>query len=1541
MGQNGEPAKMEEQDQKKEGSATATTKPSPQRKNKIIPMSPRGARFKEEFLSKILPWEKLTASLDNFPQYIEENTKTLLMECVASHLKQKKLRKNRGHFTSSSERILLQSIPGYGALPREIGEYTCAGVAGSIDEARQQRFTSIWDRVMYFGKTISIEEANNRTLSFGQRGEVYEVKGEKVAVVFNICGLKTTRTQKDEGNTETLRQALVTWLDVKNVKQDLDAQTHDYHIGMEVLYEVLESQPPMIVYFPDSFLWPSTPFNTRKGFPDPFIFQSVPYDIHKQLPGKMKESFDQLPEDVVMICAQNKSEPRSEEMEKFPEFLKKDIEKLQGPWGYQVSEMQKLFTNVVCIKPPKLLFPSMNISSLRPQSELRHSSPEDLLMHKQNIKDQDHLNAFNKQIEEDRLAVISEGNLSIMHKVLKAHNLACMDLENANVEDMILTRENVEKIIGWATSHYLSSCPLPHVNKEKLHIPNESIKLAIMRFKEEEETQSKKQSKSIEHLATGRHEISLVSAVVRSEDIGVKFDDVGALENVKKVLHETVILPMRRPELFSHGNLLRRPVSRLIHLWIILCLAPSSCSYARKGCPDRCGSLLIPYPFGVGPGCYIERSFKIICDSATNPPRAYLPYPPNAKILDINLTFIRVRMPNRTVVYNLYDPVLGRVFSAKFLGFIDTPYIFSDGNWLTSISCDDVASMTGRTYDGVKYSGGCLSQCDGKNDFDGILSCPDIRDSGYGQGSGCCRAPIPRDTTILFSNLTDVCTIWNGRTARLFHNGFAFIGEKLSFNQSYNLTALNRKRFLSDKWQAKNAPPLLLEWRITGAKNCSQARKLTNYTCQENSHCVDFQVDFHDVSGYRCNCSKGYVGNPYLAPGCRDIDECADRTVNPCGSNAICTNTQGGFTCSCRKGYRDNGLGCLRHSWPKSKIINIIIGLGTGVGFMLVIAICVVLWKALHKRMERKKKEKFFEHLLVQHQTSEGGPRTKLFTAKELDKATDNFNSSRIIGEGGHGTVYKGMMSDGRIVAVKKLKTVSENEVDQLINEIVILSQINHRNVVKLLGCCLATKMPMLVYEFILNGTLSQHLRDPNSSLEWKTRLKMAVELADPLAYLHSGSSIPIFHRDIKSSNILLDENFIAKLADFGISKIVALDQTHISTKPQGTFGYLDPEYFMCGQLTEKSDVYSFRVVLVELLTGEKAISEDRGLASRFQEWMDNNILETVLDAQLSGEGGGKEEMFAFASIAERCLNTEGKMRPQMREVVAELEKISRMRDTAQMASTSTSRALVTKPYLPMKRDLSDISEISDTDLKLAILRVKKQHLPSSSKEQPTKNIKDLAKDKYEKRLVSAVACAQDIGVKFDDVGALEYVKKTLYETVILPLRPELFSHGNFEKGILLFGPPGTGKTLMAKVLATEAWANFINATAAVLTSEADSVFAACGQNHWDTSLPDAENCSKILNVLLREEHLELGFSVEQLTKATESYSGGDFKGENGAPILRPLDIDDYLHSKRTEKTILIQGEAYKEYQVVCARDIGVKFDEFGALENVKIEDII
>uniref|UniRef100_A0A6N2KHR1 Protein kinase domain-containing protein n=1 Tax=Salix viminalis TaxID=40686 RepID=A0A6N2KHR1_SALVM len=197
-----------------------------------------------------------------------------------------------------------------------------------------------------------------------------------------------------------------------------------------------------------------------------------------------------------------------------------------------------------------------------------------------------------------------------------------------------------------------------------------------------------------------------------------------------------------------------------------------------------------------------------------------------------------------------------------------------------------------------------------------------------------------------------------------------------------------------------------------------------------------------------------------------------------------------------------------------------------------------------------------------------------MFPSKELDKATDHYNANRTLGQGGQGTVYKGMLADGKIVAVKK-------------------SKINHRNVVKLLGCCLETELPLLVYEFIPNGTLFQFLHVPNEEfpLTWEIRLRIAAEVAGALFYLHSAASIAIFHRDIKSTNILLDEKYRAKVADFGTSRSVSVDQTHVTTMVQGTFGYLDPEYFQSSQFTDKSDVYSFGVVLVELLTGQKPIS--------------------------------------------------------------------------------------------------------------------------------------------------------------------------------------------------------------------------------------------------------------------------------------------------------------------------------------------------------------
>lgn len=385
-----------------------------------------------------------------------------------------------------------------------------------------------------------------------------------------------------------------------------------------------------------------------------------------------------------------------------------------------------------------------------------------------------------------------------------------------------------------------------------------------------------------------------------------------------------------------------------------------------------------------------------------------------------------------------------------------------------------------------------------------------------------------------------------------------------------------------------------------------------------------------------------------------DIDECIDGTKR-CWPGSKCMNIPGSFICEDGK------------KWIKLAVA----GLGTSLGLLLLLIAAWWVHKLLKKRENIKRKKMAFKRnggLLLERQLLSGEvnvEKIKLFSSKELEKSTDNFHVDRILGKGGQGTVYKGMLTDGRIVAVKKSTKVDEDRLSQFINEVVILSQINHRSVVKLLGCCLETEVPLLVYEFIPNGSLSQYIHEQNEDfpLTWELRLRIATEIAGALSYLHGAASIPIFHRDIKSTNILLDEKYRAKVADFGTSRSVAIDQTHLTTLVHGTFGYLDPEYFQSSQFTEKSDVYSFEVVLVELLTGQKPISftrtqeEGRSLASHFIILMQEDRLFEVVDARVLKEGS-KEDILVVANLARRCLNLNGKNRPTMREVTAELEGI-------------------------------------------------------------------------------------------------------------------------------------------------------------------------------------------------------------------------------------------------------------------------------------------
>ncbi|XVF82565.1 hypothetical protein PTKIN_Ptkin16aG0059800 [Pterospermum kingtungense] len=314
-----------------------------------------------------------------------------------------------------------------------------------------------------------------------------------------------------------------------------------------------------------------------------------------------------------------------------------------------------------------------------------------------------------------------------------------------------------------------------------------------------------------------------------------------------------------------------------------------------------------------------------------------------------------------------------------------------------------------------------------------------------------------------------------------------------------------------------------------------------------------------------------------------------------------------------------------------------------------------------------KLREKYFKqnggYLLQQHlsQREGGGEKVKVFAAEELEKATNNYHESRILGQGGQGTVYKGILADGRVVAIKKSRLGDLRQVEPFINEITVLYEISHKNVVKLLGCCLETPVPLLVYEYVTNGTLFDHMHNvvDASFLPWETRLRIATEMAEALSYLHSSVSIPIIHRDIKLANILLDEHYTAKVSDFGASRLIPSDQAQVTTIVQGTFGYLDPEYMHTGQLTEKSDVYSFGVVLIELLTGQKVVSFDRSedkkvLAVYFVSLMKKDRLLEILDPRLLNDGN-IEQLKEVAALAWRCVRVNGEERPTMKEVAYEL----------------------------------------------------------------------------------------------------------------------------------------------------------------------------------------------------------------------------------------------------------------------------------------------
>ncbi|KAK8487094.1 hypothetical protein V6N12_001596 [Hibiscus sabdariffa] len=297
--------------------------------------------------------------------------------------------------------------------------------------------------------------------------------------------------------------------------------------------------------------------------------------------------------------------------------------------------------------------------------------------------------------------------------------------------------------------------------------------------------------------------------------------------------------------------------------------------------------------------------------------------------------------------------------------------------------------------------------------------------------------------------------------------------------------------------------------------------------------------------------------------------------------------------------------------------------------------------------------------LVVDSEKGDSFAGVHVFTYKELEEATNNFDSDKELGDGGFGTVYYGELRDGRAVAVKRLYENNYKRVEQFMNEVEILTRLRHQNLVSLYGSTSRhSRELLLVYEYVSNGTVADHLhgeRAKPGALSWHIRLEIAIETALALRYLHASD---IIHRDVKTNNILLDKDFHVKVADFGLSRLFPTDVTHVSTAPQGTPGYVDPDYHRCYQLTSKSDVFSFGVVLIELISSKPAVDITRhrheiNLWNMAINKIQSGALHELVDPSLGFESNDKvrKTITGVAEVAFGCLQNEIDMRPTMAQV--------------------------------------------------------------------------------------------------------------------------------------------------------------------------------------------------------------------------------------------------------------------------------------------------
>ncbi|KAK3012107.1 hypothetical protein RJ639_010580 [Escallonia herrerae] len=494
-----------------------------------------------------------------------------------------------------------------------------------------------------------------------------------------------------------------------------------------------------------------------------------------------------------------------------------------------------------------------------------------------------------------------------------------------------------------------------------------------------------------------------------------------------------------------------KPVLGGILVLLLITATAQAFSLANPGCEETCGNVTIPYPFGIGASCSANESFIVTCNNSFGPTVPYI-RSINLQVLEISLEgTIRVNSP--IITSNCSD----RRHSTLEMDFSRTPFSFSDTrNQFTATGCNNLALINGQDIE----TGGCTSYC---NSSWRPSTC---------YGINCCQTRIPSSLKYINVSLRSISPENDGRSCKR-----AFMVEQDWFTNLTNPFDV----------QSMESVPVVLDWTA-------------------NKTCKNFIRRYDDINQYKtvCSCGGGEEGNPYLHGGCQDVDECANPSTNECVHPYICVNHPSGYGClspeNPEKGSNKARMAIIvvnGHGIKKFQPIGRSLTLNLLGSYQHECTNDSAQFTTSSIIKKRKLREKFFKRnggLLLKQRLSSGEEgiveKTKVFTSKELEKATDHYHESRILGQGGQGTVYKGMLTDGRIVAVKKSKISTaedEGKLQQFINEVVILSQINHRNVVKLYGCCLETEVPLLVYEFIPNGTLYRYLHHPNEEfpLSW------------------------------------------------------------------------------------------------------------------------------------------------------------------------------------------------------------------------------------------------------------------------------------------------------------------------------------------------------------------------------------------------------------------------------------------------------------------------